>query len=290
MNLKTKGLACALVMLLLSGCSNSEPESDSSPSEAATGVYEFKTPAYGSEGELTIRLPKDLKEVAPETEELLVTSVTAMARELESLKYCAVDFAVTYADGALDELKKPRMTRDEWDKENQETLANDLRAELGAATVEEYIAEYQSAFGTQPSEVDIADFESELAWVIDSHGGGAEGDYVETSEMENVVISLTGSYSESSIRDLDDLDPSDPVTGTYVSDDFRTVTSVQTCAESGTDDSTAKEFNFPYIGASSEREAFADFSFTVMKDGSLTIVESWIAAYKLDANGSWLAK
>ena len=45
-------------------------------------------------------------------------------------------------------------------------------------------------------------------------------------------------------------------------------------------DNTVHKFNFPHI---------ASIGMTVMKAGTLTIVNSTIEGYKLDTNGSWLA-
>lgn len=291
MKIKMTGLACGLAMLVLAGCSDSVSESassPSSPSESTAGVYQFKTPAYGSKDELRIELPKDLTESVPEGKDLLVTSVTATARELSSLEYCAVDYVMTYADGALEELKKPQMTHEEWEEMNREELEEIVRFEMGAATVEEYRADYQSSNGIPPSESDVASFETRLADFTTRYiAAGGLGEYEETTEKENVAKSLTDAMS---VFSIDDLESSDPVSGRYISDDLKTLTSVQSCAEAPKDDWSAKNFVFPYIGEASKPTTFAEVDVNVMRDGSLTVVKSYIASYMLDANGSWLVK
>lgn len=287
MKLQITGLTCSLAVIVLAGCSNSVPEPESSPS-TPTGVYEFKTPAYGAKGELRINLPADLTETVPEGGDLLVTSVTAKARELSSLEYCAVEYAVTYADGALDELKKPRTTRQEAEKMNQDQMTEQIRFELGSATTNEYVADYQSMYGTPPPESDVADFESALTRLTNDYiNSGMLSEYTETSDVENVTMALSDTGS---IYSIGELEPSDPAAGRYMSDDFKTLTSVQLCAGTPTDGERAETFKFPYMGASSKPERFADIEVSVMRDGSLTVVESDVASYTLDTNGSWLVK
>lgn len=223
----------------LTGCA---PASSDAPGNSAEGVaskspaaistYEFKTPAYGAKNTLKIQIPQDLIDVAPEARDALITSVTATARELNSAKYCAVDLAVTYADGAVDELKKPR------EKSVEGNTEGDTRP------VQERVA--YSLTG---------------------------------APFASIQGTLEGGVASS----INDLDESDPKYGFYATDDFRTITTVQRCAVSPMEDTgyIVHEFNFPHI---------ASIDMTVMKDGTLTIVNSTIEGYKLDSNGSWLAE
>jgi hypothetical protein len=131
----------AFAMLLVSGCS-STPDPTSAPSQETTPAYEFTTPSYGAKGKLIIQIPQALKDVAPETKNLLVNSVTATAHDLKSAKYCAVDFAVAYADGATDELTKPLLKgygpeSTNWDKS------------LGTDTIKQLQADHDRIYQAQ---------------------------------------------------------------------------------------------------------------------------------------------
>lgn len=242
----------AFAMLLVSGCS-STPDPTSAPSHETMPAYEFKTPAYGAKGKLIIQIPQALKDVAPETKNLLVNSVTATAHDLKSAKYCAVDFAVAYADGATEELSKPLLKgygpeSTNWDKS------------LPADTIKALQADHDRIYKA----------------ILDA------------PKWKNVIDSLTGYQGTRQL--VGDLDQADPKSGTYISEDYKTLTSVQRCAESPMDHSTTHTFNFPYL-ASSVHQTFASIDMTVMKDGTLTIAKSSTRAggYKLDSSGNWLA-
>jgi hypothetical protein len=230
------------VFTALTGCAPAGPagpgnsaEGAANKSPAAISTFEFKTPAYGAKDTLKIQIPRDLTDVSPEAKNALVTSVTATARKLNSPKYCAVDLAVTYADGALDELKKPRKNVDG-------STAEDTRPVLERVAYALTGLPYRSIQGTL-------------------EGG--------------VASSITA------------LNESDPKYGFYATEDFKTITKVQRCAASPMDDSksymdnTVQKFNFPHI---------ASIGMTVMKDGTLTVVQGAIEGYKLDSSGNWLAK
>lgn len=228
------------LLTALAGCATAPPgpvgsvDGTASTSPAAISTYEFKTPAYEAKNTLKIQIPRDLIDVAPEARNALITSITATARKLSSAKYCAVDLAVTYADGAVDELKKPIK-------------------QIGGSTKED----------TRPV-------------------------------LERVAYALTGLPYRSIQGTLEggvansiaDLNESDPKYGFYASEDFKTITKVQRCAASPTDDSkyymddTVHKFNIPQL---------ASIGMTVMKDGTLTVVHGTVEGYKLDSNGSWLA-
>ena len=242
----------AFAMLLVSGCS-STPDPTSAPSQETTPAYEFKTPSYGAKGKLIIQIPQALKDVAPETKNLLVNSVTATTHDLKSAKYCAVDFVVTYADGATDELSKPLLKgygreSTNWDKS------------LGADTIRQLQADHDSIYQAK----------------------------LDAPKWKNALDYLAGYTGTHQL--VGNLDQTDPKPGSYISDDYKTLTFVQRCAESPIDHSTTLTFNFPYL-ASSVNQTFASIDMTVMKDGTLTIAKSSTrqGGYKLDSSGNWLA-
>ena len=224
-----------LATVLLTSCS-SVPASKSEPSEAASSVYQLETPSYGADDKLTVQIPQALIDVAPETESLLSTSVQVTAHELTSAKYCAVDLVISWAEGAIDQLKNS-----------------------GSATF-------------------------------------TKGDT--KTDVERVAYSLTGKpfkYDNGIVNGgvatmMAELNPSEPQPGFYAAADYGTLTLVRECAESPTDDNkyTTLEFNFQ-MAASGSLNTFASFDMTVMKSGTLTVVEKKVNDYVLDSNGNWLA-
>jgi hypothetical protein len=258
----------AAAALLLAGCSTA-PSSDGvedngfSDGAPSTGVFEFQTPAYGSEGELTIRIPAALIEAAgSDADGLLVGEVKAKARKLDSSKACAVDLAIDYRGDGLDTLTQPSMTKEEYAAQGKDELESVLMREFGVETVEE----------------------AEAA----APGGAAEvGEIVEN--LQQAPYSAKPAWSTLEATPIDDLDASDPELGRYISDDFKTLTFVQSCASDPLDDGSSDQFAFP-IESDGGIDLFAAVEMTVMKSGTLTIVEADVADYELDSNGDWIGR
>ena len=278
--------AIGVAALLVTGCSSSQDVTTSGNETPQRSVYEFNTPAYGSDGELTIQVPQKLKDVAPEAKDLLITSVTAKAREIASAKYCAVDLMISYIDGATNKLIQPLVTKEEAAKAAEADLASIVRLELRGNTVEEFVDYYQKAFQSDPSAAKIAQFESARAKLKASYDASGRGAIKETTDLENLAYYLTG---EQTGKLIGDLDPNDPTAGVYASDDYKTLTFVQSCAESPTEVDTASTFDFPKL-TSNKPSTFGSVDMTVMKNGALTIVSGDIEDYKLDTNGDWIAE
>jgi hypothetical protein len=266
---KTTMLTAALAAttaLLLAGCST-PPSSDgveenlSVDGAPAEGVFEFQTPAYGSEGELTIRIPEALLEAAgSDADGILVGEVTAKARELDSSQACAVDLVIDYRGDGLDALGQPSMTKDEYAAAGKDELESVLMREFGVETVEE----------------------AEAA----APGGAAEvGEIVEN--LQQAPYSAEPAWSTLEATPIDDLDASDPELGRYISDDSKTLTFVQSCASDPYDDGSSDEFNFP-IESDGTIDTFAFVEMTVMKSGTLTIIDAGVTDYERDSNGDWI--
>jgi len=258
----------AATALLLAGCSTA-PTGDGVDNNASSdgapkaGVFEFQTPAYGSDGELTIRIPEALVDAAgSDADGLLVGEVTAKARKLDSSKSCAVDLAIDYRGDGLDTLSRPSMTKEEYAAEGEAELESVLMRQFGVETVEE-------AEATAP-------------------GGAAEVEEI-VGNLEQAPYSAKPAWWMLDATPIDDLDASDPETGTYVSDDSKTLTFVQSCASDPLDDGSSNQFDFP-IDTDGTIDAFATVEMTVMKDGTLTIVEASVADYELDSNGDWIGR
>jgi hypothetical protein len=67
------------------------------------------------------------------------------------------------------------------------------------------------------------------------------------------------------------------------------LTFVQSCASDPLDDGSSDQFAFP-IESDSGIDLFAAVEMTVMKSGTLTIVEADVADYELDSNGDWIGR
>jgi len=256
----------ASTALLLAGCS-SAPSGDGVDENAVSdgtppaGVFEFQTPAYGSDGELTIRIPEALVEAAgSDADGLLVGEVTAKARELDSSKSCAVDLVLDYRGDGLDALSRPSMTKDEYAAQGEDELELALMRQFGVETVEEAIA-------TAP-------------------GGAAEVEEI-VGNLKQQPYAATPAWSALDATPIDDLDSSDPEPGRYISDDSETLTFVQSCASDPVDDGSSSEFGFP-IESDGSIETFAFVEMTVMKSGTLTIIDAGVADYERDSNGDWI--
>jgi hypothetical protein len=265
-NVLAAATLAATTTLLLAGCSTA-PSGDGVDDNAvsdeapATGVFEFQTPAYGSESELTIRIPEALVEAAgSDADGLLVGEVVAKARELDSSKACAVDLVIDYRGDGLDELSQPSMTKAEYEAQGEEEIEGALMQAFGVATVEEALA-------TDP-------------------GAGAQVEEI-VGNLTQAPYVATPAWSALDATPVDELDASDPELGRYISDDSKTLTFVQSCAADPLDDGSSDEFNFP-IDSDGSIDTFAFVELTVMKSGTLTIIDAGVTDYERDSNGDWI--
>jgi hypothetical protein len=264
--LATTTLAAATA-LLLAGCSAAAPSGDGVDANASTdappkaGLFEFQTPAYGAEGELTIRIPEALIDAAgSDADGLLVGEVTATARELESSKYCAFDLLIDYRGEGLDVLARPSMTEAEYTAQGEAEIEGALMRQFGVETVEE----------------------AEAA----APGGAAEVEEI-VGNLEQAPYVATPAWAALDATPVADLDASDPESGTYISTDSKTLTFVQSCAIDPTDGDTSTEFSVP-VESDGEIDTFASVDMNVMKSGDLMVVEAEVSDYEQDANGDWI--
>ncbi|RUR01893.1 hypothetical protein [Labedella endophytica] len=263
----TSATLAGITALLLAGCSTAPDAGDGVDDNAASdgappaGVFEFQTPAYGSEGELVIRIPADLLDAAgSDGDGLLVGEVTAKAHELDSSSSCAFDLVVDYRGEGLDALERPSMTEEEYAAQVEDELKAALMRRFGVETVEEAVA---------------------LA-----PGGAAEVEEV-VANIEQTPYAATPAWWVLDATPIDDLDASDPEPGRYLSDDSKTLTFVQSCASDPLDDGSSDEFDFP-VETDGAIETFAFVEMTVMKSGTLTIIDAGVSDYERDSNGDWI--
>ncbi|WP_158252516.1 hypothetical protein [Cryobacterium sp. Y57] len=242
----------AATVLLLSSCSAETGSNGGSDGEPQRGVFEFQANVYGSDGELTVRIPAALvKAAGNDAEGLLVGQITAQARELDSSKYCAVDLAIDYRGDGLDELAKPSMSQKEYDESHESALKGVLNYNFGVSTMEEAKAQ------NPPEQVDE---------IVDNYFYGSS-------------YKATPAWGQLNVAPEADLDVSDPQPGEYISDDSKVLTFVQQCATSPNDDETADAFSFPVQ---------TDGEINVMKNGTLGITEAVVSDYQRDSNGDWI--
>ena len=265
-NLLTATTLAAATALLLAGCS-STPSGDGVDNNAAgdgassAKVFEFQTPAYGSEGELTIRIPEALlKAAGSDADGLLVGEVKAKARELDSAKACAFDLEIDYRGDGLDALNRPAMTKEEYAAQGEADLEATLMRQFGVKTVEE--AEANAA------------------------GGAAEVEEI-VGNLEQAPYVAKPAWAPLDAKPIDELDAADPELGRYVSDDSKTLTFVQSCASDALDDGSSDEFDFP-IETDGTIDTFASVEMNVMKSGTLTVIEAEVSDYEMDSNGDWI--
>lgn len=254
----------AATALLLAGCSTASTDGveNNAGSDGATkaGVFEFQTPSYGSDGQLVLRIPEALVEAAgSDADGLLLGEVTANARKLDSSKSCAVDLVIDYRGDGLDTLSQPSMTKEEYAAQGEAELKYVLMREFGVETVEE----------------------------AESVAGGGAGVEEIVGNLEQAPYSAKPAWSALDAIPIDDLDASDPELGKYVSDDSKTLTFVQSCASDPFDDGSSNEFSFP-VETDGTIDSFATVEMTVMKDGTLTVIEASVADYEMDSNGDWI--
>ena len=275
--MKKPPLALIAVMatstLALTGCSS---DSDASPvdngapagSQSEAETFEFQYPRFVAEGEMTIRIPEALIEAARgDADGLLVSEVRATARELDSSRYCAVDLSVAYRGAGLGVLGEVAETEAEYAQRAEDSLANFLKAELNAATLDEAKVGLLEA-GWSSEEAD--------AYLEEVTMEGFLGPYVATSVWSPLDSTPIG-----------DLDSSDPKTGRYISTDHETLTFVEDCAASPADDGDAARFEFPVL-VDGKIKTFASVEITTMKSGTLTVTENEVSNYTRDSNGDWI--
>ncbi|WP_154653587.1 hypothetical protein [Actinotignum schaalii] len=127
-------------------------------------------------------------------------------------------------------------------------------------------------------------FKTEVQWIKDSLASEASG-----ADPAATLIERFGTYA----KPLSELDESAPASGKYVSDDGTKVITVKECTlEPFTDDSSADSTSSFLIKNSdgSSIDAFASITYTVMKDGNVTITSLSITGYQQDSSGNWRSK
>lgn len=107
----TIGLA---LLLTVGGCgagtAHDNPAEEISGQVAATTPepaehFDFSVDSVSTDSDMKLSFPKEIIETAPDAQSLLIESVVVKARKLRLPSVCAIDFAITYADGGMEALR-----------------------------------------------------------------------------------------------------------------------------------------------------------------------------------------
>lgn len=280
------------VALLLAGCSGGSDASagtDETGGETAANVFEWQTNGIEPAEEITIRVPDDLREaMGSDADGMVVDQIVATAHDVEGVEYCAVDLAISYTDGQPDSLIKEGSETGMRSGAEQELLEAFDVASLDdvAAKLDTIIAEADK----QGTDVDMLLRENGYDVLIGYYGteshntGQAMVDYyMEDSTFRaddsgaSVVASALG-LGSGEARAQADLDESAPEEGTYVGEDYTTITRVSDCAASATDPDNAISMTLPSVGS---------VELSVMTDGTIGVAGE-VDGYMRDSSNNWI--
>ena len=111
------------------------------------------------------------------------------------------------------------------------------------------------------------------------------------SENSAPFIEAETNY-ETSVEDISELESGELHEGTYASDDLDQIVVVQECAQENAGEyETGDAIVLPQImgdDTPNNAEDAAEFEFTIMKSGSIGIVNGEVAGYVPDGNGDWI--
>lgn len=260
-------------LLALTGCASGDAATgngapDGGQQQTQEGLFEFTVPTLaGVDGELEARIPSGLIEAARgNLDALPITSVKITPRELDSSGKCALDLAIEYQGDGLAVLSEPDQTQAEFDAETKQLEAEFLSS-IGVSTMAE--AEQRA------------------------QGGGYEADdllYYQESMAGRVYNDAPGWNLLADAEAVSGLDESDPEWGTYISEDSKTVTFVQSCAATEFEQDGTSTFYFPGLDKDGKATRIvASIDLSVMQSGTMSIVASDVTGYELDSQGNWIA-
>lgn len=321
---KTMGLAAlgAAALLALTGCSQSGGTDGAGTPGSSAAVFEFQTPRYGSDsGELTINIPEGLVEaMGGDSSNLLVSSARVTPRKLEGATYCAIDVVPVYVDGTK-VISAPSITKAQAEakaKADTEVFLAAFEADSvddAVRHIEELMSkpDFDAYYGegNWAAALNMAS-DSDWVGVLYEHAReGMEPRAAFEATISNINASfkkqaddasslsasamlgerLTGLSAASrtaSVRPSSELDESSPEKGVYAAADGSSITYVQPCAVSPSEDSTSDAFRFP-VETADEVKPLATVELTVMKSGTLTITSAEINGFTRDTDGNWIA-
>lgn len=293
-------LAVAILGVALAGCSSdpSEAPTDGTGSDSAANVYEFQTNGIEPSSEMTVRVPDDLREaMAADADGMVIDQVAVTGHDLGNAQVCAADLAITYMDGQPDGLvsagsdvgqrsqaeealleRSEASSIDEIVAEVDELIADGEERGLTAQQIGDSIQMFAGIQGT---------FYTDGATgqeVVDGYlSGGSEG---ETTNA-GIITQALGLTSSKEPNALSDFDESAPEEGTYIADDYSTLTVVGDCAASATDPDNSIEIELPSVDADGKSDATATVQLSVMTDGTIGVAGE-VDGYMRDSNDNWI--
>ncbi len=294
-------LAVAILGVSIAGCSSdpAETPTDETGSDSAANLYEFQMNGIDPSNEVTVRVPDDLREVmGADASNLVIDEIAVTGRDLGDAQFCGADLAITYMDGQPDGLvsagsdagqrsqaeealleRSEASSIEEIVAEVDEIIADGEERGLTAQQIGENIQTFAGIQGT---------FYTDGATgqeVVDGYlSGGSEG---ETSNA-GIITKALGLTSSKEPSALSDLDESAPEAGTYIADDFSTLTVVGDCAASATDPDNSIEIELPSVNADGKIDTIATVQLSVMTDGTIGVAGE-VENYVRDANDNWIA-
>lgn len=294
-------LAAAILGLSLVGCSSDRPDTPDEETGGATAanVYEFQTNGIEPSNDVTIRVPDDLREVmGADSDNLVIDQIAVTGHDLGNAQVCAADLAITYADGQPDGLVSAGS-----DAGQRLQAEEALLERTGASSIEDVVAEVDEIIAdgkergltAQQIGTNIQMF-AEIQGtyytdgatgqeVVDGYlSGGSEG---ETTNA-GIITQALGLTTSKEPGALSDFDESAPEAGTYIADDFSTLSVVGDCAASATDSDNAIEMELPSIDADGKSDTTATVQLSVMTDGTIGVAGE-VKDYIRDANDNWIA-
>ena len=294
-------LAVAILGISLAGCSSdpAETPTDETGSDSAANTFEFQTNGIDPSNEVTVRVPDDLREaMGADADGMVIDQVTVTGHDLSNAQVCAADLAITYMDGQPDGLvsagsdagqrsqaeqalleRSEASSIDEIVTEVDEIIADGEERGLTAQQIGENIQMFAGIQGT---------FYTDGATgqeVVDGYlSGGSEGETTNAGIITQ-ALGLTSSKEPSALSDFDE---SAPEAGTYITDDFSTLTVVGDCAASAADPDNAIELELPSVDAGGKSDTTATVQLSVMTDGTIGVAGE-VKDYMRDANDNWIS-
>ena len=306
--------ASATLLLGLAGCSGGGggggDTGDHGGAAAQDNVYTFTTSSYASDADqLEITLPEGLREQMSEEQlnTVHLESISAQGRALNA-ELCAVDLSFTWAGNGADIVGQQTSFTDkvgyseedvnaEMDK-ILDTELTELRGQGSNAESERFRMRMEYETG----ELDEAGLREHVITAFEEGFFTVSGE-VSIGAAENAAIALTDKGPRGAAHViLGEVDEEDPQEGLRITEDLTSMTIVDRCASSTTDDSPVTSVVFPMGDAQIERQqdqgsysnkqlfdTFAEVEIGAMQNGTVYLIEGSVTDFTTDANGDWIA-
>lgn len=309
--------ASGTTLLLLTGCGGSDSASGDTDNGSGA-VYEFQTNGIDPADEITVHIPDDLKEIMDEDKQLIINEFTVKAHNVESNKLCAAELDLDWTDGQPDAI----LANNSEDSARAE-IEQELLDMTGADSLDEIVDDLDTVYrdnGIYGKDMNAADYSDNTAIRIRNDFADLDNDYSglidevaassKSTGAKYAGQSVVDAYFETLLEDrshdgpsaiaevlgtgsgasLDDFNPNDPETGTFVADDHSSAIVVSNCAKSDSDPDNAIDLQLPTEDeddGGNELSSFAEVQISVMSDGTIGIGGE-VSDYMRDANDDWI--